>query len=174
MKHFLLCAALGAASLPVAAQAPVGSRALSSAEASRFDWPRYARLNHGDYNFQFAALQYLLRNQGFIKGTPDGTFDSMRTHPTERAVKAFQRANGLIVDGKVGSQTWAKLCPKLKRGDRGDAVRALQTLLDVKVDGSFGFGTETALRKFQQNRGLKADGIVGAQTWAVLLSPDEG
>ncbi len=171
MKRFILCLSLGLAVVRVCAQAPVGSRALSRVEVSRQSWPTFSRLNHGDYNFQFAALQFLLRNQGFLTGTPDGTFDSMRSHPTERAIKSFQQTRGLKVDGAVGAQTWAKLCPRLQRGDRGDAVRALQTLLSVKADGVFGFGTETALRKKQKNFDLKSDGVAGAQTWAALLAP---
>lgn len=182
MKRFLLCVALGVTSVSVWAQAPVGSRAITRAEASRLSWPRYERFNHGDYVPGYAALQFLLRNQGFYRGTPDGTFDSMRTHPTERAVKAFQRAKGLVVDGQVGPQTWAKLCVRLRRGDRGDAVRALQTLLNsrlgeafnVKVDGVFGFSTEASLRKYQELSVLKIDGVAGAASWASLLSPEQG
>ena len=172
MKRFILCLAFGLVA-PVCAQVPVGSRALSRAEVSRQTWPSFRRYAHGDYVAQFAALQLLLRNQGFYRGAPDGTFDSMRTHPTERAIKSFQQARGLKVDGKVGAQTWAKLCPRLQRGDRGDAVRALQTLLSVKADGVFGFGAETALRKKQKNFDLKSDGVAGAQTWAALLAPGE-
>lgn len=52
----------------------------------------------------------------------------------------------------------------LKRGSKGDEVRRLQALLclsgfDSKpIDGDFGGGTERALRAFQQNEGLAADG----------------
>lgn len=37
---------------------------------------------------------------------PDGIFGEL----TEEAVKEFQKANGLKVDGIVGEQTWAKIC----------------------------------------------------------------
>lgn len=169
MKHFTLCLALVGASVPVCAQAPIGSRALSSATVARQDWPSYSRVAHSKPYFRVEALQLLLRNGGVYKSTPDGVFGPA----TERSVKAFQRSKGLKVDGVVGAQTWGKLCPRLKRGDRGDAVRALQLLISVKTDGFFGSGTEKALRKEQRNFNLKADGVVAAQTWAMLLSPQE-
>lgn len=167
MKRFYLCLALTGVPVAVHAQAPVGSRALSRAEMSGQDWPKFSREFKDEAPVEVKALQFLLRNVGFYRSAPDGVFGSA----TQRAVKAFQRAKGLKSDGIVGAQTWVNLCPRLKRGDQGDAVRALQTLLHVKADGTFGFGTETALRKVQKNLDVKADGVVGAQTWAVLLSP---
>ncbi|WP_272874701.1 peptidoglycan-binding domain-containing protein [Roseomonas haemaphysalidis] len=38
----------------------------------------------------------------------------------------------------------------------------------VVVDGIFGRGTDVVVQQFQQARGLKPDGIVGAATWAML------
>ncbi len=66
----------------------------------------------------------------------------------------------------------------LRRGsDRKSDVERLQTLLkgsgfDIQVDGLFGPGTETAVRSFQETRGLVADGIVGPSTWRAL-DPEE-
>ena len=53
-------------------------------------------------------------------------------------------------------------------------MRTLQHLLrargqQVTVDGIFGQRTEAAVRAVQTSRGLAADGIVGAQTWAALI-----
>ncbi|MBF0183614.1 MAG: peptidoglycan-binding protein [Magnetococcales bacterium] len=55
----------------------------------------------------------------------------------------------------------------------GEAVRRMQTLLkeagySLTVDGQFGQDTEQAVIKFQQNNGLKPDGIVGSATWSKL------
>ena len=50
-------------------------------------------------------LQEQLGVAGFYKGTADGVFGSL----TEEAVKNFQQAKGLTVDGVVGSQTQAAL-----------------------------------------------------------------
>ena len=67
---------------------------------------------------------------------------------------------------------------QLKKGvkDGGD-VKAVQTLLIVGgyscgtqgADGSFGNSTDAAVRKYQSDHGLTADGVVGAVTWGRLL-----
>lgn len=63
--------------------------------------------------------------------------------------------------------------PVLRYGSTGDAVRVLQTLLTynrygVAVSGRFDVLTETAVKAFQANRRLVADGIVGSRTWREL------
>jgi Transglycosylase-like domain/Putative peptidoglycan binding domain len=56
----------------------------------------------------------------------------------------------------------------VKRGDRGDAVRKIQSALGVAADGVFGPMTEQAVKRFQRSKGLVVDGIVGPQTRAAL------
>jgi hypothetical protein len=56
----------------------------------------------------------------------------------------------------------------VKRGDRGDAVRKIQSALGVGADGVFGPVTERAVKAFQRSKGLLVDGIVGPQTRAAL------
>lgn len=63
--------------------------------------------------------------------------------------------------------------PTLRKGDRGDEVKVLQSYLVqcgymLDVDGAFGSKTETAVKLFQRNAGLYADGIVGFNTWTAL------
>ncbi len=57
-----------------------------------------------------------------------------------------------------------------------DQVRALQLLLaphagSLAPDGRFDAATERAVRAFQGERGLPADGVVGPETWAALRDP---
>jgi peptidoglycan hydrolase-like protein with peptidoglycan-binding domain len=106
-----------------------------------------------------------------------GNFDST----TEQAVKDFQQGTGLTVDGIVGPITWQALpadpnTPLLSRGASGSVVTALQKGLKKystpatdpgPVDGDFGPKTEAAVKAYQQDRGVEADGIVGDQTWWV-------
>lgn len=104
---------------------------------------------------------------------------------TERAVRTFQQERGLLVDGLVGPQTWQELVEAgYSLADRilylrhpffrGDDVRALQRRLNVlgfdpgREDGIFGEQTATAVRDFQKNVGLRADGIVGITTLGAL------
>jgi len=66
------------------------------------------------------------------------------------------------------------LRPTLRNGSRGQAVIDLQTRLNramipLAIDGRFGHRTEAAVKAFQQAMGLKMDGIVGPQTWRLLL-----
>ena len=64
----------------------------------------------------------------------------------------------------------------LSNGDRCQEVKTLQENLiklgydlgSYGADGAFGSATEKAVKKFQKNRGLQNDGIVGPQTYAEL------
>lgn len=57
----------------------------------------------------------------------------------------------------------------LKRGSKGPTVVALQEALGVNADGSFGGGTEKALKAWQEENGLTADGVAGPKTLSKLL-----
>lgn len=116
----------------------------------------------------------------------DGVFGNL----TKEAVLAFQKENGLTIDGIVGSQTWAIVDtidvsendtnsrPVLCFGSKGEDVEYLQRRLNgigfgsLVVDGIFGVATEEAVKKFQKYYGLTVDGIVGSQTWAKLETID--
>jgi peptidoglycan hydrolase-like protein with peptidoglycan-binding domain len=49
-----------------------------------------------------------------------------------------------------------------------DAVKQLQSALELPVDGDFGPETEAAVRRLQARHGLTVDGIVGPGTWNVI------
>lgn len=64
----------------------------------------------------------------------------------------------------------------LRVGDTGAAVRDLQERLvklglDLDSDdpGTFGVGTEAAVRTFQTQRGLRDDGVCGGHTWSGVV-----
>lgn len=139
-----------------------------------------------------SLLQELLNNFDNQLDT-DGYFGRI----TEAAVKRFQQQQALTADGIVFTQTWAKLLllpPEtiptktisdqeikatskilLKKGAKEQAVTILQELLNqsganIGVDGHFGNGTERAVKDFQRNNNLIADGIVFKKTWARLFA----
>ena len=114
-------------------------------------------------------------------------------------MQEFQRRNGLVVDGKAGSNTYAKLFSDsaagaetttptpmptgstiptrmLQSGSSGEDVKLVQNRLKAlgyysgTVDGSFGSGTVTALKAFQLTNNLTSDGIAGSGTYAKLFS----
>ena len=63
----------------------------------------------------------------------------------------------------------------IRRGASGEAVRKIQARLSElglyrgPIDGSFGGGTEGAVKVFQRNSGLAQDGVVGDGTWKCLF-----
>ena len=65
----------------------------------------------------------------------------------------------------------------LAKGSRGNSVKALQLVLigngyscgSYGADGDFGSATDSAVRRFQRDKGIGVDGIVGANTWTKLL-----
>lgn len=65
----------------------------------------------------------------------------------------------------------------LRKGAKGQQVKALQTLLigygyscgSYGADGSFGAATDSALRAFQKAKGLSVDGVCGPNSWNKLL-----
>lgn len=56
----------------------------------------------------------------------------------------------------------------LRVGSKGQMVSRLQSFLGIPADGVFGKTTEFAVKRFQQNNGLKVDGIVGRKTFEAL------
>lgn len=56
----------------------------------------------------------------------------------------------------------------LKLGSKGDDVRCLQEKLGLKADGSFGTGTEKAVKEWQKKNGLTVDGVIGDKSWSLL------
>lgn len=106
---------------------------------------------------------------------------------TVAAIKSFQGKNGLTADGIAGPQTIAKIdaayeakggsssgsgssASGLKLNSKGTDVRNLQQDLTTlgyywaEITGNFGAKTETAVRRFQEENGLTADGVAGTKT----------
>ncbi len=143
--------------------------------------PERPLLKKGSSGTYVKELQQLLTKLGFNPGPIDGIFGAL----TDAAVKTFQAAKSLTVDGLVGPMTWAALDganegpppavrPVLRRGSTGESVTELQQALSMlgynpgPIDGIFGFKTEASVRLFQNANELSADGIVGPKTWAAI------
>ncbi|MEO8364416.1 MAG: peptidoglycan-binding protein [Ilumatobacteraceae bacterium] len=85
------------------------------------------------------------------------------------------RSAGLIT---TGSATVLPLGVPLIKGNRGNVVKTLQTALNaylklpkrkrLVVDGQFGAGTVTAVRKVEQANGLPVDGIADQEVLAII------
>lgn len=126
-----------------------------------------------------AAAQVALAREGLYRGPIDGL--DQRT--TKTAVRAFQRQHDLISDGVAGTQTRRAMGPwarhelglrELAIGMSGWDVAELQFLLawhgfpSARFNGNFSWHVAAAVKHFQQNTGIPADGIAGAQTLRAL------
>jgi peptidoglycan hydrolase-like protein with peptidoglycan-binding domain len=124
----------------------------------------------GNRGSDVRALQYLLRAAG-----RDVTIDGYFGTSTRAAVAAHQSAHGLPATGFVNDPTWRSLTPNLSMGSSGDAVRALQRLLNDKrragltVSGTYGTGTRDAVAAFQRHMTSTSSGSMDAYTWRRLL-----
>lgn len=142
-----------------------------------------ALFRRGDRGPAVAEIRSRLATLGLVDADPGNEeFDE----DLDRAVRAFQQQRGLSVDGIVGVNTYRTLEEaRWRLGDRlltfvagnilaGDDVHALQQrLLDLgfkvgKIDGRFGHRTEQAVRDFQRNIGVPADGTCGPATLKAL------
>lgn len=151
-------------------QAEAKARALlAEAGGSPAPSPSWPTLKSGSSGVDVVAAQYLLTANGHST-TADGSFGPA----TDSSVRAFQSAKGLAVDGVIGPNTWSALLVKVRQGDSGNAVKALQEQLNanganLEVDGSFGPATNTAVRSFQSSKKIAVDGVVGPETWLNLI-----
>ena len=81
---------------------------------------------------------------------------------------------GLVVDGIWGPRTRAAT-RLVRQGDRNNLVWILQAALvrhgfPLNTDGIFGPITDAQVRNFQRSNGLSVDGIVGPNTFELLLT----
>ncbi len=115
----------------------------------------------------------------------DGSIDGLFGQKTAQAVASFREKEGLPAGDDVDERVWSALVDaSFGMGDRtlylrmpyfhGNDVLELQQALGAlgfscgDEDGIFGAYSEDALRKFQTNMGLPADGIAGAYTFAAI------
>ena len=134
-------------------------------------------LKKGDSGPDVKELQTLLDDNGFwTYHTITDYFGDI----TETAVKNFQTAKKITVDGIVGDTTYSYLLNgvkndiMLKKGDTGSEVKEVQQMLGITADGIFGSGTEYSVMQFQARNELTADGIVGPKTYEKLVNQTMG
>jgi peptidoglycan hydrolase-like protein with peptidoglycan-binding domain len=152
-------------------------------------------LQQGMRGSDVRALQQLLTRAGFH--TPvDGSFGSATERSVVAFERQWElKANGIVtksvaselrdvVNGAAnnGGSSFAVTAttvqptdaPTLKQGSTGRWVRTLQSDLTfvgypTSIDGQFGATTTQSVNQFKQAHGFPADGVMGSQTWAVLL-----
>lgn len=107
-------------------------------------------LEYGDEDSSVAEVQQRLQDLRYWVGPVDGVFGWL----TEQAVYAFQKANGIAVDGVVGPQTRRSLSdpvapdPRSSQGRVTEVDKAnqlLNTVLDGRLEWVFHTSTGTEL-----------------------------
>ncbi|WP_293360866.1 MULTISPECIES: peptidoglycan-binding protein [unclassified Microcoleus] len=146
---------------------------------------------------EVAAIQQRLLVHGFAIGTIDGSYGS-RTTSAVSAFQQSKRLNSDgIVDKETWTALAADPAPAsenlqgnattqnsdpvagnpataLTKGAAGSKVKTLQVRLEMQgydpgpIDGIFGARTATAVRKFQEYKGLTANGVVDEITWKAI------
>jgi peptidoglycan hydrolase-like protein with peptidoglycan-binding domain len=131
----------------------------------------YPVLSENSSGSAVTRLQQLLQQAGYFTPNPTGRFGPI----TRDAVIAFQRNSGLPANGVANRQTWDALLRYSQSPTPGgvslstEQVRELQErlrdlgYLKVNPTGYAGPMTIDALRRFQQDYRLDADGIADTQ-----------
>lgn len=129
---------------------------------------------------QFDALRELCAGLNALYGNKLTFHGHCEVSAKACPVFDYKAVLGLDGKGNLAGQYQlpsVKVKPKEERGPReviregstGEAVSELQSILKLHVDGQFGPQTASAVRKFQWDNELLADGIVGNDTWTALL-----
>jgi putative chitinase len=101
-----------------------------------------------------------------INGGFNGLED--RSNYIRKAKEALARIEGIQLTGAQSDPR-----PVLRRGSTGNAVGDLQAMLSklkfpLAIDQDFGAATELAVMRFQGDKKLTVDGIVGRETWDAI------
>lgn len=147
-------------------------------------------LMKGDTGAEVKTMQETLIKIGYSCGSygADGDFGN----DTDKAVRTFQKDNGLVVDGKYGANSKAKANELLKKLSSPTSTK-IDTVKDVQnwanknyksglvVDGIYGANTKKALIKILQTElnkvygtKLVVDGIWGVKTRAACPELSKG
>lgn len=126
-----------------------------------------AAVPKGSAGTQVQYLQQALIGLGFLTGSADGKYGTLTTE----AVRQYQSAYGLSVDGSAGPNTMTSL---------RNCISTLQSDLSRKgwysssIDGIYGNGTRSAVKSYQQYMGVNITGVAGPKTMQKLYGYSMG
>ena len=111
-----------------------------------------------------ARNKYWKRYKGYNGKTIVGVVPVSVSSKKETTVSSYVKTSSPDVYSRV-----------LKKGLKGDDVKYIQQKLkdlgySVSVDGDFGNGTLNAVRQFQTDNGMTADGVCGPATWKKIAA----
>lgn len=128
----------------------ISNRRIFSSTEDPWQWRPYHGKNPHDHHVHISVKE----EKKHYDNTQDWTLAEFRASPGEMAGKPIPLRT-------------------LKLGSSGPEVEKLQSALHLKADGEFGRLTEEAVKKLQLQHNVVPDGIVGPQTWGLILKPGE-
>ena len=143
----------------------------ASGTALDYNAPRHPNKTPGTWSpRQIAEVHRILAElRNVVRWLEDSNHDSMHfeIHGDEHAVHAVALALTAPKRSAVRRavrRVIPKRYPTLRLGSTGPAVRRLQQLLGLKVDGDYGPRTEATVRAYQARHKLVVDGVAGPAT----------
>ena len=146
----------------------------------RQNYPSIPPIPDANGFYDAATKAAVTQFQKIFNLTPDGIVGKATWYKIKQIYNAVKRVSELYSEGITISEVERIFSEVLKRGSRGNDVKAMQYFLafvayfndripNIAVDGIFGPATEEAVKAFQREYGLTVDGIVGRNTWNRLL-----
>lgn len=148
-----------------------------SAIRAKGDWNRFKQLIGAKNATPTVDKYYRTRKSWTDSKSQIGAYKSLENAKKEwkrgytiydwngKAVYPVQTSKkAVVLTGKFETQL-----PIIRKGNSGVAVSVLQSVLGVTVDGRFGDDTETSLKVFQKNTGVKANGTCGIDSWKKVI-----
>ncbi len=134
-------------------------------------------LQEADFHvLKYTKMPAVLMEYGFMDSKTDAPMiltDSYAKKMAEATVAAIAQVAGLAKSAEAEGIS----LPVLRKGDKGEQVRAMQSLLITRgfpcgkqgTDGSFGGNTQSALSLCQSKGKLDKTGVCDEKTWRYLL-----
>ena len=144
-------------------------------------FPWYSGLSWLDINTDDDVLQSArARREGFFRAN---AVTEKEKKGVEAVInKSADKPPASVVANRIGLSTNPTVrepsaapvkLPTIQLGSKGDAVKTWQKKLNAQPSGLFDKNLDVATRKWQAERGLKVDGVVGPNTWMASFVTDK-
>ena len=142
----------------------------------RRNYPSIPNIPQTNGVFEATTRAAVRQFQSIFNLAVDGIVGRATWYKIKRIYNAVIKVSELYSEGITISDIDRIYSTSLRRGSRGNEVKLIQYLLkylsffknrlpSIDADGIFGPATENAVKAFQSEYGLTADGIVGRDTW---------
>lgn len=143
------------------------------------NYPALPKISPVNGVFQQSTYQAVREFQRIFNLTVDGVVGSATWYKLVYLYVGVTQLSELVSQGQNFTQVSFQYPGQLRQGDRSENVSVLQYMLSllaefnrsyrvVSIDGIFGEATHQAVRTYQQDNQLTADGVVGYATWAEI------